>query len=85
MLPLPWVDFNTCTDGVVQLQENTPVGRVTQEGIPSPLKQPTSDKIGKKNCKSRGRHTLGILLDHQNLYTNIMYVQFQLFLPRNKK
>lgn len=40
MLPLPWVDFNTCTesDGVVQLQENTPVGRVTQEGIPSPLK-----------------------------------------------
>lgn len=47
MLPLPWVDFNTCTDGVVQLQENTPVGRVTQEGIPPPLKQPTSDKIGK--------------------------------------
>lgn len=32
------VGFNTCTDGVVQLQENTPVGRVTQEGIPSPLK-----------------------------------------------
>lgn len=36
MLPLPWVDINT--DGVVQLQENTPVSRVTQEGIPSPLK-----------------------------------------------
>lgn len=60
MLPLPWVDFNTCTDGVVQLQENTPVGRVTQEGIPSPLKQPTSDKIGKKIAN----HEEGILLEY---------------------
>lgn len=84
MLPLPWVDFNTCTDGVIQLQENTPVGRVTQEGIPSPLKQPTSDKIGKKNAN----HEEGILLEYLliiKIYTNIMYVQFQLFLPRNKK